>query len=35
MIKREFTVVIERDETGIYLADVPDTHLIGIQRVSV
>ncbi len=70
MIKREFTVVIERDETGMYIAgvselkgchtqaasldelmewakeaillclevqgeDVPDTHLIGIQRVSV
>ena len=70
MIKREFAVVIERDETGMYIAgvpelkgchtqaasldelmerakeaillclevqgeDVPDTHLIGIQRVSV
>ncbi|MDA2915416.1 type II toxin-antitoxin system HicB family antitoxin [Nitrospinae bacterium AH_259_B05_G02_I21] len=70
MVKREFTVVIEQDETGMYIAgvpelrgchtqaesldeliertkeaiqlclevqgeDVPDTHLIGIQRVAV
>lgn len=70
MIKREFTVVIERDETGMYIAGVPElkgchtqaasldelmerakeaiqlclevqgedvaeTHLVGIQRVSV
>ncbi len=70
MIKREFAVVIEQDETGMYIAgvpelrgchtqaasldelmertkeaiqlclevqgeEVPETHLIGIQRVAV
>ncbi len=35
MIKREFTVVIERDETGMYLADVPELKGCHTQAASL